>query len=184
MSDHDPKLSSAIHRLADSLQQLSLALRPDPVEPGSRAAPGPGVRHHSLLNPRQLTALYNRLEADFAPLPAHCLRACNSLVGAGSSPEARASRAWTSGLWARLVLDDRVPTPRPAARLPSSLRPRFYVVLRCAGLDCPALFSSGKLFKQAVGSLENSSTVCQAFASLSEAAVYCEAAGFALPQEQ
>ena len=124
------------------------------------------------------------LRPSFAPLPEHCLWTCRSLTGAGSTPLARATRAWTSGLWAKLVLEDQVPTPRPASRLPAALRPRFYVVLRCEGLSCPRLFSSGRLFKEAVGSLEGSQTVCQSFASIAEAAVYCEAAGFALPSEQ
>ena len=125
----------------------------------------------SLIIPR-----YNRLEDSFG--------ACRALTGSGSTPEARAQRAWTSGLWARLVLDDIVPTPRPAAKLPSSLRPRFYIVLRCDRIQCPALFTSGRLFKEAVGALENSSTVCQAFASLSEVEVFCDAAGIAVPGEQ
>ena len=162
-----------------------LLVSPDiPVEPGSRAAPGPSVQHHSALTPGQLTARYNSFEASFAPLPERCLWTCRSLTGAGSTPLARATRAWTSGLWAKLVLEDQVPTPRPASRLPAALRPRFYVVLRCEGLSCPRLFSSGRLFKEAVGSLEGSQTVCQSFASIAEAAVYCEAAGFALPSEQ
>ena len=70
----DPDLASAISHLADSLQELSLALRPDnppsgssdgwelvspelPVEPGSRAAPGPLGPHHSSLSAGQLIAL-------------------------------------------------------------------------------------------------------------------------------
>ena len=198
----DPGLSDALDSLADSLRQLSLAIRPPPssprgssegwvlvspeppVEPGSRAAPGPFAVHHSRLTSSELTARYNTLESGFPPLPSHCLHSCRSLTGSGSSPEARASRAWKAGQWARLVLEDVVPTPRPTARIPSTLRPRIYIVLRCEGLQCPVRFSSGKLFKDSVGSLPGTDTVCQAFPSLAEAEVFCEAAGCALPPEQ
>ena len=203
----EPDLSSAISHLADSLQQLSLAVRAtssltpsDPsgssegwelvgpeisVEPGSRVAPGPRIRaHHSQLSASELTLRYNELQAAFPPLPDHCLRSCRSLTGSGATPEQRATRAWVAGLWAGLVLSDCVPTPRASARLPSGLRPRFYVVLRCSRFEGSRLFSSGRSFKEAVGSLEESSTVCHSFASLSEVEVFCEAAGVAVPPQQ
>ena len=203
----EPDLSSAISQLADSLQQLSLAVRASPslspsgpsgssggwilvgpetpVEPGSREASGPHFAvHHSRLSAAQLTNRYNELEATFAPLPEHCLRACRALVGSGATLEQRASRAWVAGLWAKLVLSDCVPTPRPSIRLPSSLRPRFYIVLRCSRFEGPRLFSSGRSFKEAVGALEDSGTVCHSFASVSEVEVYCDAAGFAVPPLQ
>ncbi|CAE7745584.1 unnamed protein product, partial [Symbiodinium necroappetens] len=59
--------------------------------------------------------------------------------------------------------------------------PRIYIVLRASAFEGAARFSSFKAFKSAVGPLENSSTVCHAFASLAEAEVFCEAAGFDLP---
>ena len=198
----EPDLSEALIGLADSLRQLSLAIRspptpsasgsgdwvvvgPEPsVEPGSREAPEPSSPHHSALSSSQLTARYNSLEDCFPPLPPHCLRLCRALTGSGSSPEFRANRAWIAGQWAKQVLADRVPTPRPAPKLPSTFRPRFYVVLRCPGLECPKLFTSGKQFKEAVGVLEGSSTLCHSFPSQAEAEVYCEAAGLSLPPSQ
>ena len=188
--------------LATAVQQLAAALRPsarplspsgsdrwevvdhsDPVEPGSRAAPGPSLVHHSSLSSSELTARYNASEASFPELPAHCLPSCRTLTSAGSTPEARAKRAWIAGQWARLVLADHLPTPRLSAKLSASIRPRVYIVLRCARLSGPARFSSGRDFKRAVGSLEEFTTLCHAFASLCEAEVYCEAAGVPLPPE-
>ena len=112
MSD---KVAEAFALLATSVQQLAAALRPstlplgprgshrwevvdrsDPVEPGSRAAPGPSLVHHSSLSSSELTARYNASEASFPELPAHCLSSCRALTSAGSTPEARAHRA--SGL--------------------------------------------------------------------------------------
>ena len=204
----DRGLPEAIFSLAESLERLSLAIRPahpssprgsdsgwlvvdpsSPVEPGSREAPGPSASapqaaHHSSLSPAELTGLYNQLEESIPPVPQRCVHSCRALTGSGSSPEVRASRAWTAGHWARLVLADRVPTPRPSVRLPSTIRPRIYIVLRTSAFEGPARFSSFKTFKSAVGALEHSSTVCHAFASLAEAEIFCEAAGFDLPPEK
>ena len=200
---NERELASAVDSLADSLRQLALAIQspaprsssgssdrwevvdPDSSrEPGSREAPGPSSVHHSELSAAALTELYNRLEASFPAVPERCVFTCRALSGAASTPEARASRAWVAGLWARAVLEDKVPRPRPSAGLASSLPSRIYIVLRCSGLDCPARFSSARDFKRAVGRLEGSNTLCHGFASLSEALVYCEAAGVELPSER
>ena len=203
----DRGLPEAIDHLATALAQLSLAIRPAPssprgsdsgwllvdpslpVEPGSRVGSGPpasstSVAHHSSLSSAELTSLYNSLEAAIPALPSRCVHACRALTGSGSSPEARATRAWVAGHWARLVLADSVPTPRPSPKLPTAIRPRIYIVLRASAFEGAARFSSFNAFKSAVGPLENSSTVCHAFASLAEAEVYCEAAGFDLPAER
>ncbi|CAE7635021.1 unnamed protein product, partial [Symbiodinium necroappetens] len=81
----------AIHHLADSLQQLSLAIRPE-------GPPRSTIQH----------------------LHQGSLR---SLTGAGSTPLARATRAWTSGLWAKLVLEDQAFLFRASVQRGRRLRP-------------------------------------------------------------
>ena len=115
MSD---KVAEAFALLATSVQQLAAALRPstlplgprgshrwevvdrsDPVEPGSRAAPGPSLVHHSSLSSSELTARYNASEASFPELPAQ------------REPGLRA---------------DQLLTPRPSAKLFAAIRLRQF----------------------------------------------------------
>ena len=118
----------------------------------------------------------------FPPCPDHCLDLCARLSSAsGFSASDRARRAWIAGNWAKAILGGRVPTPAPPVL---DLRPSVYIVLRSDRIDCPARFSTFRAFRSAVGPLEGSTAICHSFASLSEARVYCIAAGKPFPQSR
>ena len=201
-------LAASIHHLAEALEQLSVStapaaqthpdtssprgsvaswvevVGPSPGEPGSRVASEPASLHHSSLSASALSARYDELEAAFPTVPHRCVQACRSLSGSGSSSTERATRAWKAGQWVRAVLEDRVPKPRPSSRLPSTIRSRIYVVIRANGLVKPLRCSTAKDFHKLVGPLSGSDALCHAFASIAEAAIYCEAAGFDLPDSE
>ena len=123
------------------------------------------------------------IRAAFPPCPDHCLDLCARLAVAGDfGPAQRARRAWTAGLWAKEVLQGKVPTPDPAPVI--NLRPCVYIVLRSERLPAPARFSTFGALRAAVGPLENTSTVCHSFPSLAEARVFCIAAEVPFPQAQ
>ena len=73
------------------------------------------------------------LSATFPPVSSAAL----SLGRGISDPSGfRVQRAWTAGLWAGAVLQDRA---RVVARTPQlALRNRFYIVLRAPGLERPS----------------------------------------------
>lgn len=60
---------------------------------------------------------------------------------------------------------------------------RYYCVLSCARLSEPRVFTSSRQFFSAVGRLEGSDTVCQAFPSESEAKIYFRGAGVPFPAD-
>ena len=118
------------------------------------------------------------LSATFPPVSSAAL----SLARGISDPSGfRVQRAWTAGLWAGAVLQDRA---RVVARTPQlALKNRFYIVLRAPGLDGPRLYSNFAVYKRVV---QNHSTdsVSHAFPSLAEVRIYCAGAGVACPEEQ
>ena len=139
---NEPDLGSAISQLADPLPRLSLAAPKPRWSQGSVRLQGPTLLCISLgsLQPSSLVGT-----TSLKLLLLLCLsiasRACRPLVGSGATPEQRASIAWVAGLWAKqLVLSDCVPAPRPSARLPSSLRPRFYIVFAARDLRAHGSF--------------------------------------------
>ena len=98
---NDPDLSSAIDRLATSIEHLSLAI-------------------------------------GFPALPNTSLALRRHLSSSGSTPVFRATRAWKARFWAKAVLEGQVPTPRPSDKLPPTIRPKEYSVLRCKTLFRPS----------------------------------------------
>ncbi|CAE7307599.1 HERC6 [Symbiodinium sp. CCMP2592] len=78
-----------------------------------------------------------------------------------ASREARATRAWKAGFWAGEVLAGRLDFPWASDRI--AVRSTIYVVLRCDALSGPASFRGFRAFKNAVGALEHSNTVCHGF---------------------
>ena len=203
MSPEERRLATAVSELADAIRGLALALARDPspsdrvsvsswvrvdpttpVEPGTRVAPGPAPSPQPAPSaPRS----HEAIQADFPPLPERCLQACRALASGPSdaTPAARASRAWVAGHWARAVLDGVVQKPLPTPALPG-LANRVYVVLRLPGATAaaPLKLSSYARYRAVVGQLESGDSISHAFASIAEASVYCEAAGFALPPLQ
>ena len=70
---------------------------------------------------------------------------------------------------------DRIHSPNRTPAI--DLRPRFYAVLRADHLERPTIFKSAAGYWRCIGSLENSSSISQAFPSELEARIYLEAAG-------
>ena len=101
--------------------------------------------------------------------------ASSRLRGSALSPAQRAARAWTAGCWARAVLDGRVSSPNSTPTI--ELRNGFWVVVRCENCAAPRIFTSSRAFFEAVGVLEGTGTICQAFPSETEARIYLAAVG-------
>lgn len=118
----------------------------------------------------------DQISASFPPCPVHHLAGSTRLTGASISGRARVLRAWTAGLWAKAVLEGRVPTPNRTP--PLDLRSRFYAVARADRVDCPVIYRSSASYWRAIGSLESSDSISQSFPSEAEAKVYLCAAGF------
>ena len=119
--------------------------------------------------------------SSFPEIPQDLLRLANRLSGSRLSGPQRVQRAWTCGCWAGAVLAGRVPSPNQAEQL--ELANRYYCVLSCARLSEPRVFTSSRQFFSAVGRLEGSDTVCQAFPSESEAKIYFRGAGVPFPAD-
>ena len=121
------------------------------------------------------------IAASFPPWPDHCIDLCGRLSSSASfSPADRARRAWVAGQWAKAVLQGEVPTPLPTPVL--NVKPTCYVVLRSDRLPGPARYSTYSAFRAAVGPLEGSDSVTHSFGSISEARVFCIAAGVDFPR--
>ena len=187
----DPDFSSTIAKVQAALERLRLSVEsrasrsdspwvlvregPNPNPSGSTSSEAQPLR-----GTRVQPDTYGDVLASFLPCPAHCLEICERLSPAGDlSASDRARRAWTAGCWAKAVIDNRVPIPRPTPVI--NLRPSVYIVLRCRLLPEPARFSSFRALRACVGPLEGSDTVCHSFPSIAEARVYCVAAGLAFP---
>ena len=116
------------------------------------------------------------IQATFPLCPSHWITQANRLGGYRSAVVGRVQRAWLAGCWARAVLDGRVATPARSVQL--EVRPRYYVVLRCEGVDCPVVFESSPSYWRAIGNFASSNSVSHSFPSQTEARVYLDAAGF------
>ena len=123
------------------------------------------------------------ISSSFAPCPIAWFGRASRLAGSDEAVRGRISRAWLAGQWARAVLDRRVLSPNRSE--PLDVRSRFYVVLRCRGLDCPVVFRSSGSYWKAVGSFSGAGEDCvsHSFPSECEARAYLESAGFSEPFE-
>ena len=119
------------------------------------------------------------LAASFPDCPHRWLRLSSRLGASNLSSEARIIRAWTAGCWAKAVVEERIGSPNRSTAC--SLSNRYWAVVRCEGLRTPRIFTSSRRFFPAVGEIEGSSTICHAFASETEAAVYLDAANCTFP---
>lgn len=115
------------------------------------------------------------IRESFPPAPRHLLDFSGELGGSRISGQQRVERAWRAGCWGGAVKQGRIGTPdrSPAIELGN----RFYVVLRCRGLQCPRIFNTSWAFHSAVGSLSGTDTICHGFPTELEAKIYLEAAG-------
>ena len=121
------------------------------------------------------------IEASFPVCPQRFLDSASSLGSGTSDGRSRIQRAWAAGNWTKAVLQGRAGSPNRTPQL--SLQPKVYVVLRADGLSRPACFRSSRSYWSALGGAHRSS-VSHSFLSKTEARVYCEAAGFDLPEIQ
>ena len=124
---------------------------------------------------------YAQVASSLSRAPQSCIELCARV---GSSPEearSRAQRAWEAGLWAKAVVEGKVPTPRPTPKLPG-YRNSCYVVLRAPGLEHPVRVASAAKYFQLLPTFEGS--LSHAFPSVAEARVYCSGFGIAFPSEQ
>lgn len=111
----------------------------------------------------------------FDPCPGRLFSHCARLCGSSLSGKERIERAWLAGQWAGAVRCNRIGSPNRTPTI--DLRPRFYAVLRAAGLDQPTVFRSSAGYWRCIGSLESSNSISQSFPSEIEAKIYLEAAG-------
>ena len=116
------------------------------------------------------------IQATFPLCPSYWISQATRLGGDRSAVEGRVQRAWLAGCWARAVLGGRVATPARSVQL--EVRPRYYVVLRCEGVDCPVVFESSASYWRAIRNFAGSNSVSHSFPSQTEARVYLDAAGF------
>ena len=134
-----------------------------PVEEASFASAGTGAETR------------DSILASFPDCPHHLLAVANSrLGGTRASSEQRARRAWVAGKWAKAVLDGRVSSPNRTPAI--GLQNRFYAVARSSRCNTPRIFTSSTRYFGAIGPLEGSDSVSQAFPSETEARIYLEAA--------
>lgn len=111
----------------------------------------------------------------FPAVPGHLLEFAPRLTGSRLSGIDRVRRAWIAGCWAGATKAGRIQSPN---RTPSiDLGNKIYVVIRCAGLDCPRVFGTSRRFHSAVGRLDNTDTICHGFPTEIEASIYLEGAG-------
>eukprot|EP00435_Cladocopium_sp_Y103_P067048 s1247_g29.t1 len=125
--------------------------------------------------PRGRSETRDSILQSFRPCPDRLLVRCSRLCGSSLSGKDRIHRAWLAGQWAAAVCSNRIGSPNRTPAI--DLRPRFYAVLRGAGLDCPTIFRSSAGYWRCIGSLESSSSISQSFPSEIEAKIYLESAG-------
>ena len=181
-ADQIPGLVQALNRLSLAIEGQNRRQDSEGWEVVSEAE-GVTTSPALSLEERLAPVEYNDYEA-FAllvpPCLAHLLRLCERLVEGQYSSEFRARRAWESGFWAALALQDRVRVP--GASLPCDFKKTVYVVLRSATVQSPTRVSRvSDLYRLFSRINENKLAVFHGFASLAEAETYCESAGFRLP---
>eukprot|EP00435_Cladocopium_sp_Y103_P038954 s2722_g10.t1 len=115
------------------------------------------------------------IQRSFQPCPSNLYRHASRLCGSATSGTDRIDRAWFAGQWTRAVQDQRVGSPNRTPTI--DLRPRFYAVLRAAGLSQATIFKSSQSYWRCIGSLEGSDSISQSFPSEIEARIYLQSAG-------
>ena len=117
------------------------------------------------------------VEESFEPCPdsVHA-RARTFLKSTRVAPEARASRAWLAGQWAKACISGRVSTvPKtPSLDFPT----KYWVVLRSPRCQTPRLFQTFALLEREAGSLDSPGTIGHGFPTETEAFFYLESSGF------
>ena len=122
------------------------------------------------------TTTRSSILASFPPCPAQWTQAANSFLrGSKVPPCDRASRAWVAGCWAKAVIEGRVGTPNATPTI--ELGNRFWVVVKCEHCQVPRIFTSSARYFAAVGRIQGTDTVSQAFPSETEARIYLAAVG-------
>lgn len=120
------------------------------------------------------------LAGQFPECPSVAFELCASLRRGQLPKEERARRAWVAGCWAKLVLEDKIRLPEPAA--PIGLSNTCYVILRAAGHRTPKLVEDVTTYQE-ICQGPSCRPVGHGFASKSEAKVYCLAADVEFPKK-
>ena len=149
----------------------------DPPASTAAVQPSPG------LEPARTSpnAGYDEVARLLTKAPQHCFDLCNRLSGTSEFVKFRVQRAWEAGLWARAVVEGKIPKPRPTPKI--EVRTTTYIVVRGAGLRHPVRVSSAAAYYQLVPRFTEDS-LSHGFPSVAEATVYCLALGIDLPAEQ
>ena len=142
-----------------------LPVRPSLAESSSRSGPPE-------------FAGYDSVAANLTGAPAVAFDLCSKVGTSTEESRRRTQRAWEAGLWARAVLEKKVPKPRPTPKL--SLRPQVYVILRAPGLSRPCRCGSAAEYFGVLPQFTEDS-LSHSFPSLGEAKVYCLAVGIDFP---
>ena len=187
-TDHQG-IASLLSDLQLSIQELSakvdrLAARVEEIEnQRGQTEPAPAPRQHSptarssVSLGQSSSSIFDSLATEIPAVPSWATELCSSLGGSQLSKEARASRAWEAGYWARFCVQGRINKCRPTK--PIDLPNKFYVVLKAPNFECPLLCETAGNYRAVVGDFQG--TVSHGFPSKSEARIYCAAAGVALP---
>ena len=183
MSDESIRqLTQAVRDLTIATQTLTRELRRQ--QPSSAPAPA-GARVIELTRvpfPTEFpeVVLRNRwrdIEDISANVPDYCIRACRDRLSAKApGPEARASAAYRSGVWAKVAIDTCTPYNQDPAQ---GLRNNHWVVLSHAGGE-PFRTTSRTDFEALCRPAEET-TIWAAFDSITEAEVFCLGAEHHLP---
>lgn len=126
------------------------------------------------------SSCYNEVALLLTKAPQHCFDICSRLSGTVEFVKFRVQRAWEAGQWAKAVIDERVPKPRPTPKI--EVKSTVYIVVRGPGVQHPVRVSSAAAYYQLVPKFTDSS-ISHGFPSLAEATVYCLAIGISLPSE-
>lgn len=81
--------------------------------PASTAAVQPSGLDSARTSPN---AGYDEVARLLTKAPQHCFDLCNRLSGTSEFVKFRVQRAWEAGLWARAVVEGKIPKPRPTRR--------------------------------------------------------------------
>lgn len=172
-----------LDRASRFVQQVSDLQRGPPSTPRASSGASPGLRENGSATPSTVgqartpfSETRASILASFPDCPEHLLQlACARLGGPRQHCEVRAARAWVAGNWARAVVEGRVSSPNRTPTI--DLRNRFWAVVRCSRCRAPRIFTSSAAYHRALGPLEDSDSLSQAFPSETEARIYLEAAG-------
>ncbi len=166
-------LALEVGNLAQRVGSLSSASYTVLTEPAERRSYASSVQSEASSN-----GGYSLCAAENPPVPDFVVRSCSVLRGGKLSFEARATRAWEAGWWARFTLQCRVRKPRPTK--PIDLANSVYIILRAEGHQCPLLATKASDYRYLVKDFTEG-TVSHGFPSQAEAKAYCLGAGVEYP---